>query len=1015
MNKVLSFFEKRLSLIVFVCSFILLASVLLFQYTPIRLYPKASKAEIHLAIRYEGMNENEFRFRYGRNIENSLVSLEHRDEVRADYSSFYTRYEISFNWSLGLDEAKKNVKEYANSLSSFLPKNFRYWVRNAERGGSNLFAGVLSVDSDKDALTKVLKDQFVPAFESLKVANYAFAFNPLSENFVMKIHKDFFLHPLFDLAKIESSIKSRQFSSYLGSLEKEGSSNEDIYLSEALKKFEDLGKVDVFFTDKYHFHIDQFSDLIRDSKRRENEYYVSGKTILIAGAGAAPGANLKEFSSEFYRLLKDAISGFGSKVKISKILDPATFIETAVSKLYISVALSVAMTALVLFLSLGEMAPVFAACICIPFFLMGGFLLLRIFGTEINLISLSAMALSVGIAIDAAIVVIESMEASISQKQSIADGLNKIAPPLFFSLLTTVVVFLPLPFSSPITSALLGDLALVLICTVSFALLFSLTLLPSLVMAFKSKKAFRKVTKISAFFIGVLSSIRKSYLSLLQNLLSHKKKRYILYMGFAFFSLISTALSLNYLEKTIMNELSSDKVFLHVWLKNPINDVDKRRELLKSLKRRAFKKIKFGVLKTMENIRENSLFILFFLKNKDDLEAFEIALEKEFQNDIEKNFNIERWNPGSLNIDDPPIAEITFPARFKNQGSKKPLSELSDLLNQLESLGERREYPNSRLSESWTLTARNPFARRISSAVEKKIAERIQIANENRYIKNLYIEGEESEIQIKADVDKVSLDKELASLGFYFENTRYSLGSLFRLSKEKNGQNLFSINGSQKHIMELFLSKAFLGARSDVFDNLKNIIQDFNKKFSESLSIRRADQIINENILSLALCMGLSLLLIFFILLLRFPSFLVSLQIVSATLFGIVGSLIGLYLSGSSLNLNSVLGMILLAGLAVNNSIILFDFFEQESSQNLGIKENILLACQERFRPIFVTSLSTLLGMLPIAFAFGDGGKNLAPLGISVCSGLLLSVLGVLVILPCSYLDIKTSRTIDKV
>ena len=379
MNRVLSFFKARISLLVFLCLFIILSSVALFSYTPIRLYPEANKARINLNVRYDGISEAEFRFKYGRTIENSLVSLEARDKVEADYSSFRTTYTISFDWSLDLEEAKKRVKEYSNSLASFLPKSYRVWVRTAERGGSNLFAGIISKEENKKDLTQLLKNQFVPAFEALKLTNYAFAFNPLSENFIIDIHRDFLLHPLFSLKKIESAIRSSQFSSYLGQLIRENKSSQAIYLSSPMRNFEDIGKIDVFFSDKLHLRIDQFADLKRDSKLRENEYYVSGESVLIAGAGATAGSNLKEFSSEFYRILNTTLSGFSTDTVVSKILDPADFIIEAVSKLYISVGLSVLMTGLVLFLFLGKISSVLAACICIPFFLMGGFLLLTTF------------------------------------------------------------------------------------------------------------------------------------------------------------------------------------------------------------------------------------------------------------------------------------------------------------------------------------------------------------------------------------------------------------------------------------------------------------------------------------------------------------------------------------------------------------------------------------------------------------------------------------------------------------
>jgi len=157
----------------------------------------------------------------------------------------------------------------------------------------------------------------------------------------------------------------------------------------------------------------------------------------------------------------------------------------------------------------------------------------------------------------------------------------------------------------------------------------------------------------------------------------------------------------------------------------------------------------------------------------------------------------------------------------------------------------------------------------------------------------------------------------------------------------------------------------------------------------------------------------LSIALIFLILMIQFGNLANALLVLVAIPLGMIGVLVSLFVFRSTLSLNSILGVILLNGVAVANSIILVDFLKQRVNQGLAPRQAALEAARKRIRPIFITSLATILGMLPVALGLGEGGRVLQPLGIAVAGGLWVSMGLTLFIVPSlqvSYLNWKNSQ-----
>jgi HAE1 family hydrophobic/amphiphilic exporter-1 len=243
------------------------------------------------------------------------------------------------------------------------------------------------------------------------------------------------------------------------------------------------------------------------------------------------------------------------------------------------------------------------------------------------------------------------------------------------------------------------------------------------------------------------------------------------------------------------------------------------------------------------------------------------------------------------------------------------------------------------------------------------------------------------------------------------------LKALARLNRHPAEPDIYRENGEDKALIsgrvakgDESLAKAKLKASQDAVAEWQS---KAGGKHTSVVGFDDAEHELTEALHQLGIAVGLSIILIFLTMVFQFGDVVNAVLVLVAVPLGFIGVLISLFALHSTLSLNSVLGVILLNGIAVANSIILVDFLKRLVDQGKSPHMAALEAAKKRLRPILMTSVCTGLGMLPVAMGFGEGGRILQPLGIAVVGGLSFSMLTTLFIVPSlqvSYLTWKLKR-----
>jgi hydrophobic/amphiphilic exporter-1 (mainly G- bacteria), HAE1 family len=261
-------------------------------------------------------------------------------------------------------------------------------------------------------------------------------------------------------------------------------------------------------------------------------------------------------------------------------------------------------------------------------------------------------------------------------------------------------------------------------------------------------------------------------------------------------------------------------------------------------------------------------------------------------------------------------------------------------------------------------------------------------------------------IYLRLNAEDVSSVDQLKAFPIGFEGRLIPLGALAHISLEDRPPRIYREDQRSLIVLTGRLNKAQMSQSKERVAQAEKLLRaykakrDTNNPELPALVEVQPDKDLQQSLDQLKWAVGISIALVFLTMVIQLGDVVHSLLVLVAIPLGFIGVLVSLFVFKSTLSLNSGLGTILLNGIAVANSIILVDFIRKLHQSGKDAKTATIEASLARIRPILMTSMTTVLGMLPIALGFGEGGKILQPLGIAVCGGLWVSTFLTLYIVP---------------
>ncbi|MEA9355512.1 efflux RND transporter permease subunit [Bacteriovorax sp. PP10] len=985
---------------------------------PISLFPNSSQITISVSIPMGSLSSQQFFEAYGNDLESNLQGMKIESvavkELHAEYRNQNANYQITFEWGADPEKAKSDVQNLVNSRMASASEDIRRgisvysWSENRGFFAISFYSPMRSLDD----LYQTLEPMITPLKSKIEDAGDFGLFNPNSKEVSISLIPEKLAQYEITTVQIQQAIENSVVGLTGGTL-KLGEKDYLINLPKNTPTFEQLSQVRVSAAGKPAIFLKDIAKITMGvSKNNRQKFKTSGVESLILFASPKEGGNIKQMSDQIMTQMEILKKQWPADVEFKILVNPAEFINSSVMSVVHEVFLAAFLAVIVLFVFLGSFKNVITAAIEIPLSLLMAFILMRLAGMNLNLISLGGLALSAGMNVDASVVVLENIVRHFEHKvgkltyqeklQTVITAVNEVRLPIIASTLASLVVFFPLIFTQGLTHSLLGDLAKAVIFSHGLSAVVALVLVPTIRLQLLSMG---QNLESKSPVEGTILKIENFYRKTLEAFLNSKKLQSGVFGGVILLLPILFFLVIPRLNKEVIGKPDSD--WLIIGVSSPSFSTMKQLESeLDDLEASIDKNFGDEKLYTFTQIQgSHDGNIMVRMKDKSKILKMVEKAEELYKNTSTKFYWAESWNPSELSIPDPPQyrLEITGGDPIKRLEAAQDIQAL---------LLENGIFDKVRV----TPTADKEKEIRVQQFVESGAASEVlskyelshylRVATDGVYAEKIFLKQQEMPIYLRLNNDDVTSVDQLKALPIGFEGRLIPLGALANITLEDRAPRIYREDQKSLIVLTGRLNKAQLDQAKERVKKANEVLVKYkagrnaNNPDLPSLVEVQPDKELQASLDQLKWAVAISIALVFLTMVIQLGDFVHSLLVLVAIPLGFIGVLVSLFVFSSTLSLNSGLGTILLNGIAVANSIILVDFIRKLHEEGKDAKTATVEASLARLRPILMTSMTTVLGMLPIALGFGEGGKILQPLGIAVCGGLWVSMLLTLYIVP---------------
>ncbi len=1007
--------------------------ILLVSSLPVQLYPQTQRPRVRVRISHEGYSAVDFYHNYSDKIESNLLTIDGMDILQVGYGNDRSDFDITFNWEVDSESARMDTESAMVTIDSILPQDLQgnYSVRfyTGENAGY-LMMGISSEIVSPEEIYSQLKINVEAGLGLIEDVDLVEIFN------IEELDAEIILRPMDMLAygltidDVDFALRTGYLPEPLGNLQESGK-NYNVRFEKGSSSLYDLENLVISDRSGIIITLKDIADVTIGFVSMRQTFVIDGERGIRLTVTPVDGGNIRNMSEEVQSALISAKeNGFlPGDAEFHLFIDPADFINRAINNIVQSAVIGAVLAMLIVFLSLGQLRNTLLILISLPVTLILSFILMYIFNISLNLISLGGIALAVGMVIDSSIVVMENIhrfrmdEAPVKDNRHLKDlilrAVEQVRSPVIASILTSILVFAPIPFTAPLTNAILGDQAKAVIFSLSISLLVALILIPIIAFAvYKTKRQLEDTQRgelrgIHSLSVYVMSYMAEEYKKVLRMIISKKWSSagvILVSFGLLVFSITSI---LPAIPREIISPPSSDRVILFFRNAEVSDSEEIIGEILPLMEELIDQELGEYIENTYAEIRGryNRLFLnLISSENADHVLA---ELQRMFVSDNIWYYNAMMWDPAQLPL--PRTMDLQISINGDDEAEIITLLEKTrDLIRTSELYGWTFTEPSTNMSDQLVLTSRTEIIEGFPQFSESGLISKV-----SRILRGTgTVEFEEgnSIVSVSAEYsEEVIGGKEgLQNFLIPLDQSAVPLKHFFDFSESTGVAGLTSENG--KSIFRVY-SKLPFGTpsteRSEKEQKIKKLLEeDLDLPAGYSFVFENPSQELDDSIKSLYLSLGIAVVLIFLLLAFQFNSLTIPLVILVTVPLGLIGVIISLFIFKSSLSLNALLGTIMLAGIVVNNAILMIDFYIRILPDFDNKIDALISAAGLRFAPIIITTMTTIFGMLPIAIGIGEGSNIIQPLGIAVSGGLMISTLFTFFVVPSilRFINIRRSQ-----
>jgi HAE1 family hydrophobic/amphiphilic exporter-1 len=986
--------------------------------TRIDLLPEIELPSVTIQTEYEGASPEVMERLVTQIVEEIVATVPGVKEIRSQSAEGVSNVQVTFVWGTDIDTATLDVRGKLEDELDELPEEIvRPSIRKFDITSFPVLLLGITSKLDPVELTQLIEDHIRHRFSRIPDVAQVDLWGGFDREVRIELDPDRIKAQGLPLDTILQAIRDANLDLPAGQLE-HGRFEAILRAPAEYANLDQIRNTVVAVRDGAAITIDQIAQVHDTYEKLTRIIRINGERGIRLAVRKQANANTVEVSR---RVLEEvaAINAAYPQIEIVPVINQGNFIERSISNVARSVLYGGGLALLVLLLFLADLRSTLIISLSIPISMVAAFALIFFGGLTLNLMTMGGLALGVGMMVDSSIVVIENIfrrreELAEPPGQAAIGGAREVGPAILASTITTVVVFLPLAFVKGISGVLFKELAIV----VSFALICSLLVSMSVVPMLAAKLLTRSGqphNRWQAAAQGGLRRITAAYLHLLERVLAHP----VIALSVTALGLLASFLLYPLLGSEFLPPSDEGEVRVtgEMEIGTRLSIVDQQTRMIERVVSAAVPEIVSSVVsvgasgRRPDEVSRSEISLSLPPSTERDRSNLEIAadLRTRLEDRIpgmkvrvrapQGQFLLERILGGDV--------DLTVEVRgFRLDTLDALARQAAAVVAQVEGITDVDLSRDPGVPQHEIRIDRDKVADLGLSI--RDVTEALKTAVAGSQAGEFRTQGDSYRILVKLkDAELLSLDE---ILGLSLTTGTGSQVQLRNLVEAEAGRGPLLID--RKDQQRVVMVRANVAGRSmgevagDIDERLRQIPHPPDVDMTVAGDYEEQQEAFGELLISLLL----AIVLVYMVLASQYESLTNPLIVMFSVPVAAIGVLVTLFLTGTTINVQSMIGSIMLGGIVVNNAILLVDQAAQLNRDGLGVHAAVLEAGRRRLRPILMTTLTTVLGLLPLALGIGEGADAQAPLARAVIGGLIGATPITLLLVPSLYLLVHRAR-----
>lgn len=931
-------------------------------------------------------------------IEDAVSTLEGITSMSSTSSEGRSMVMLEYSYDQNMDEAYEELKKKVENLRS-LPDDVEPSIMEMNNNSSESMMLSISHPS-QTSLYDYVDQKIVPELEKLSTVAEVSMRGGKSQYIRVELKSEMMAQYGVSINNITSAMNAADLTYPSGSAI---SGNQELSVSTSIKNetLDDLKRVPISSASGKLVYLEDIADIYYTDRTMGGVSRYNGEETISISISKVQSETAMTLSRQVNAAIKTLLAE-DEELRIEVVRDQADSILSSLKDVAFTMLLAVGISMLILFLFFGDFKASLIVGSSIPVSILVTLIVMTRLGMSLNIITMSGLVLSVGMMVDNSIVTLESC---FRAKESVEEndrfgyaraaltGTNGVIMSIIGSTLTTCVVFLPLVFLNGMAGKMFGSLGYVIVISMAASLLSAMSIVPLTYMLYKPQE------RGKALLSAPIRGLQKLYRRILPPMLRHK---WIVLAG----SVAVIGLTLFLASGTQSELMTSDDpgtVSVSITTRPGLLN-EKAEEILTRAEE---------VVGSNENVES---YMLRFNSSSGSITAYLKEDRSVSTEDLAEQFEKDLADLENCTITVSAGASMSFMRRNRGyqaiiQGTQyDELQEVTDKI--VKELIARDDVMNVHSSIENTAPVISVNVDAVTASAEGLTAAQIgsQIRNylEGAEIAKLTIDG--NEISVKAEYPEGEYDTVPQLERVLISKPQGGSVALSDVAEIRYKDSPSSISKQNKEY-QVTISASYTGGNVSETLDREVILPNLSGTVTKGTSTM--DRMMQNEFSGLYRAIGIAVFLVFVVLAAQFESPRFSFMVMTTIPFSLAGSFIALRLTGVSISMTSLIGFLILVGTVVNNGILYVDAVNQERLL-MPVEEALVEAGATRLRPILMTTMTTVLAMMPMATAYGSSGATTQGLAVVDIGGLALGVLVALFILPAYYLVMNGKKRIRR-